>query len=44
MWYEEGEWKRNKENGRSQIWTANRKRMIYQGDFERGRMQGVGVY
>ena len=27
-----------------ELWTADRKRMIYQGDFERGKIQGVGVY
>ena len=40
----EGSWKRDKEHGKGKLMTADRQRIIYEGDFERGRMQGVGTY
>jgi hypothetical protein len=40
----EGSWKRDKEHGKGKLMTADRQRIIYEGDFERGRMQGIGTY
>ncbi|CAJ1941901.1 unnamed protein product [Cylindrotheca closterium] len=40
----EGEWKWNKEHGYGIVMTSDRTRIIYEGEFERGRMQGKGIY
>ena len=40
----EGTWKKDKEHGKGKLMTADRQRIIYEGDFEKGRMQGVGTY
>jgi len=40
----EGHWKRNKEHGKGKLMTSDRKRLMYHGDFERGRIQGLGTY
>ena len=40
----EGTWKRDKEHGKGKLMTADRQRIIFDGEFEKGRMQGVGVY
>ena len=44
MNYATGEWKNNKEHGRGVLMTSDRKRIIYSGEFERGRFSGRGIY
>jgi hypothetical protein len=40
----EGEWMGDKEHGTGTLVTSDRKRVIYRGDFEKGRIHGRGVY
>ena len=40
----EGEWRRDKEHGKGTLMSSDRTRTIYRGDFEKGRIHGVGVY
>jgi len=41
--YESG-WKNNKEHGFGMLLTGDGKRIIYSGDWERGKMHGRGTY
>jgi len=40
----QGDWISDREHGRGVIFSADRKFKIYEGEFERGRIHGVGTY
>jgi hypothetical protein len=40
----EGQWKQNKEHGRGTLFSGDRQRVLYQGEWLAGRFNGLGVY